>query len=46
MNDKVNTANKIVLASGLPLSLTIIGIGAADFSTVSVASVCVSMCVL
>ena len=34
VNDKVNTAKKIALASGLPLSLTIIGVGAADFATV------------
>ena len=34
VNDKVSTANKIALASSLPISVTIIGVGTADFSTV------------
>ena len=36
MNDKVNTAKKIALASSLPISITIIGVGTVDFSTVCV----------
>ena len=34
VNDKANTISKIALASGLPISLTIIGVGSADFTTV------------
>lgn len=46
VNDKVNTAKKIALASGLPLSLTIIGVGTADFTTVcNCVYVCVHTCV-
>ena len=44
VNDKVNTANRIVLASGLPVSITIIGVGTTDFTAVC-NSVCVCVCV-
>ena len=36
VNDKVNTANKIALASSLPISITIIGVGTTDFSMVCI----------
>jgi len=35
MDDKSLPIEKLVLASGLPLSITIVGIGGADFSKVS-----------
>ena len=45
ITDMANTVDRIVDASNLPLSVVIVGVGAADFSNMVSVCVCVCVCV-